>query len=244
MPSWNRPHAAISVSDRVHAWIDWVGLTRLMTSAVAVVIVCFGAFWLVRSSAPPSEAALPLATPASSGPAVTLAPPTTVMGASAADANAVDAAAGAVLVVHVAGAVARPGLYEFTGGSRVADAISAAGGTGSDADVDILNLAAPLADGMRLYVPRAGENVPAELVVEVPRVSISEADTDTTARPIDLNQASAIELETLPGVGPATATAIITERETNGPFASVDDLERVPGIGPAKLAALSDLVTT
>jgi competence protein ComEA len=138
------------------------------------------------------------------------------------------------VIVHVAGAVNAAGVYSLPAGSRVDDAVAAAGGSTSAADPDALNLAATLTDGSRVYVPLVGEVVAVEAI-------------DTTAPatgPLDVNRASASELDTLPGIGPATATAIVTERDRNGPFASVADLERVPGIGPAKLAALSDLVST
>jgi competence protein ComEA len=231
------------VSERIRAWVDWFGLTRLVTSAVAVVTVCVGAFWLVRTPAPPSEAALPLASPAPSGPVSTLVPPSTAMDSADSGTDGANDSTDAVLVVHVAGAVVRPGVYELRSGSRVDDAIVAAGGADVGADVDLLNLAALLADGTRLYVPLVGEEIRTELVIEA-----APAPTPATGSspdgPIDVNRASASELEALPGVGPATAEAIVTERDRNGPFASVDDLDRVPGIGPAKLAALVDLVTT
>jgi competence protein ComEA len=142
----------------------------------------------------------------------------------------------ALITVHVAGAVMAPGVYRLAAGVRVHDAIEAAGGPIGDADVDALNLAADVADGSRVYVPTVGEHV-----VLVPDAA---GGSSSPAGPIDVNRASAVELETLPGVGPATATAIVTERERNGPFLTVDDLERVPGIGPAKLAAMRDFVTT
>jgi competence protein ComEA len=137
----------------------------------------------------------------------------------------------APLVVHVAGAVARPGLVRLPPGSRVADAIAAAGGTVAGADLDRLNLAAPLADGSRLYVPFAGRPVPPD---ETP-AGAQGADTPAV---IDLNTATAAELESLPGIGPATARAIIEHRQRHGRFRSVDELLAVRGIGPAKLAQI------
>jgi competence protein ComEA len=141
------------------------------------------------------------------------------------------------VLVHVAGSVVAPGVYVLAPGARVRDAVVAAGGPAPDADANSLNLAAVVADGTRVYVPAVGE-----VVVGV--ATVGAGDGTQPVGPIDVNRATIEELETLPGVGPATATAIVTERERNGPFVNVDDLDRVPGIGPAKLAGLRDLVTT
>jgi competence protein ComEA len=115
-------------------------------------------------------------------------------------------------------------------------AIAAAGGALPEATPGALNLAAPVRDGERVYVPVAGEAVPAPAAVTPAPVSSGPAG------PLDLNQATVAELDDLPGVGPATAQAIVDHRQQNGPFASVDDLESVRGIGPAKLQAIRDLV--
>jgi len=210
----------------VAAWIAWFGTARLALSAVAVVVVCGGLFWLLRTSPPPTEASLPTATaiPTSTG----AAPP-----------PAGTVAAGPVSV-HVAGAVERPGVYELEPGGRVYMAIDAAGGATDDADPDALNLAAEVLDGSRVYVPVVGESVPPT----VDGAGVPGGGSTGPAAPVDVNRATADELDVLPGVGPATAAAIVTERERNGPFLSVDDLQRVPGIGPAKLDALRELVTT
>jgi competence protein ComEA len=149
------------------------------------------------------------------------------------------------LVVHAAGAVARPGLHTVAAGARVADVVAAAGGLAPDADQDRLNLAAPVADGERLFVPRLGEP-------EVPPVVGGSAPAGGGAAgaggeggapgPVDLNTATAEALDALPGIGPSTAAAILEHRERVGPFTSVDGLLDVRGIGPAKLEALRDLV--
>jgi competence protein ComEA len=120
----------------------------------------------------------------------------------------------------------------------VRDAIVAAGGPTEIADWNALNLAAVVDDGVKVYVPHVGEEVPPSLTLPV------SADAAPPTGPIDVNAATADELDALPGVGPATAGAIVTERDRNGPFVDVDDLDRVPGIGPAKLDALRGLVTT
>jgi competence protein ComEA len=144
-------------------------------------------------------------------------------------------------VVHVAGAVAAPGLYRLGGDPRVADAIDAAGGVAADADLDAVNLAAKVADGERVYVPRRGEVPPAVAVGAggggggSPGVGGAGG---APAGPVDLNSATAEQLESLPGVGPATAEAILGYRKEHGRFRSVDELLEVRGIGEAKLAAI------
>jgi competence protein ComEA len=228
----SRPEPARGIADRARDWIGWFGLGRLVASAVAVVIVCGGAYWLIRTPPPPTEASLPRVTApaADSGTAPTLPPP-----APGAVPESEDRAE---VTVHVAGAVVAPGVYELPAGARIHAAVEAAGGTTSEADPDALNLAAVVADGSRVYVPAVGEVVAPPASAD----NVAAADAEPTG-PLDVNRATASELDTLPGVGPATATAIVAERERNGPFLSVDDLDRVPGIGPAKLSALRDLVT-
>lgn len=228
-----RPEPVRNVSERTKAWIGWFGLGRLLASAVAVLIVCGGAYWLVRTPPPPSEAALPRVE-AAGLPVSTMPVPIVV-------ASEVAPAATSGVTVHVAGSVLTPGVYELDSGARVHEAIDRAGGITGDADVDTLNLAAPLADGSRIYVPAVGEEVFAGALIDVS--SVAGAVEAGPVGPIDVNRATAAELDGLPGVGPATSTAIVTERQRNGPFLSVDDLERVPGIGPAKLASIRDLVT-
>ena len=138
------------------------------------------------------------------------------------------------LTVHVVGAVRRPGLYRFDEGSRVADAVERAGGAARKADLSAINLAAPLADGLQVVVPRrmpvAGGAGAAASTAPVP------------SGPLRLNTATAEQLDELPGVGPVTAQKIIDYREQNGAFTSVDELDAVPGVGPARLETLRDLV--
>ena len=133
------------------------------------------------------------------------------------------------ITVHVAGLVDRPGLVELAEGSRVADAIAAAGGFLPGARAGAINLAAALSDGQQIVVPGA----------EGPRPATFEG---IPAGKIDLNQATASELDSLPGVGPVIAARIVSYREDNGPFESIEALLDVPGIGEAKLADLRDQV--
>jgi competence protein ComEA len=143
------------------------------------------------------------------------------------------AAGSSVVVVDVAGAVRRPGLYRLSQGSRIADAIARAGGVSRHADPALVNLAAPLADGEQVLVPS-----------RVPGVSGAGAPAGgpSPTAPVDLNTATAEQLDALPGVGPVTAQKIIDYRTQNGPFRSVDDLDAIPGIGPARIDNLRGLV--
>ncbi len=140
----------------------------------------------------------------------------------------------AEIVVHVAGAVHRPGLVSVEVGARVADAIVGAGGALLDADLDRINLAAPLADAERIHVPLVGED---------PVRVVGAEDERSDQGPVDLNTASEAQLDELPGIGPATAAAIVSYRSQHGDFTSVTSLLEVPGIGPAKLERLRGLVT-
>jgi competence protein ComEA len=138
------------------------------------------------------------------------------------------------LVVHVVGAVRRPGLYRLAHGSRIADALHRAGGATKRADLSLVNLAAPLSDGTQVVVPRRAP---------VPAGSAEAGGEATPASgPVHLNTATVEQLDELPGVGPVTAEKIIDYREQHGAFSSVDDLDAIPGIGPARLEQLRDLV--
>lgn len=149
------------------------------------------------------------------------------------------------LVVHAAGAVARPGVYRLPGGARVVDLVDAAGGPGPDADPARVNLAEPLADGARVYLPRLGEvPPPGPAPVAGSGGASGGSDGGSEGGLVDLNTADEAALDELPGIGPATAAAIVAHRSANGPFAGVDELLDVRGIGPAKLEQLRPLVTT
>ncbi len=138
------------------------------------------------------------------------------------------------VVVDVVGAVRRPGLYRLAQGSRIADAVARAGGATGRADLAQVNLAAPLADGEQVVVPRRG--APGDAAGGAPTAS------GAPAGPVQLSTATLEQLDTLPGVGPATAQKILDYREKHGAFSSVDELDAVPGIGPKRLEQLRELV--
>jgi competence protein ComEA len=142
------------------------------------------------------------------------------------------------VVVHVVGAVVTPGLYRLDEGSRVADALSLAGGATPKANLAAVNLAAQLVDGTQVVVPKKGEAAPSGAA----SAAGSTGTESSPAGPIHLNTATVEELETIPGVGPVTAQRIIDFREQNGPFRSVDELDAVSGIGPTRLEQLRELV--
>jgi len=146
-------------------------------------------------------------------------------------AAATTTAARSLLVVDVVGAVRRPGLYRLPHGARVADALARAGGASRRAQLDLVNLAAPIADGEQVVVPRRGSGGIA-----------TPAAPGTPAGPVHLNTATLEQLDALPGVGPVTAQKILDYRQQHGAFASVEELDAVPGIGPARLEQLKDLV--
>ncbi|MDW8104642.1 MAG: helix-hairpin-helix domain-containing protein [Armatimonadota bacterium] len=144
------------------------------------------------------------------------------------------------IVVHVAGAVKNPGVVRIPRGSRVDDAVRAAGGFSAQADPDSINLAQPLEDGVQVYVPRKGDTVQVEgRVGSVSSVDgsgrSSSAPQELSSGKVNLNTASIEQLEALPGIGPVTARAIIEYRKQNGGFRSVDELIEVHGIGPRRL---------
>lgn len=176
------------------------GMSRSLTGAVAVAIsvVAAGFLWWPAPAGPP---------------VVEVAAPRIALDS---------------ITVHVSGRVASPGLVALPHGSRVADAVLAAGGALPGADLAALNLAAPLVDGQHLVVGAIGpDGVPAA------------SPGDTRVR---VNTADAASLDSLPGVGPVLAARIVAYREANGPFETVEDLLDVPGIGESKLAAMRDAV--
>lgn len=144
----------------------------------------------------------------------------------------------AALTVDVAGAVARPGVYSFPPGSRVQDAIQAAGGLLPDADPDLLNLAAPLKDGQIVRVPHKSTASPG-----IPEAIPGGVSAATPGGPVNINTASLQELDTLPGIGPVLSQRILDYRAANGPFGKVEDLQQVEGLGEVIFEKIKDLVT-
>ena len=189
--------------------MSWFPVTRRQAITVVLglaVVLLLGARWLDRSEKTSVPAAEPVRVRA--GPAVRPR-----------------------LVVDVAGAVRRPGLYRFADGSRVADAIERAGGATPKALVEALNLAAPLADGQQVLVPR-----------KVAGASAAAPGTSVAAGPVSLSAATLEQLDTLPGVGPVTAQKILDYRTAHGAFRSVEELDAIAGIGPATIEELRELV--
>ena len=204
-----------------------------MAAAAALVVV--GGCLALRSGERAAAVVLPRAGP----------PPALVTTTS----SGVGGAGGAPeIVVHAAGALRRPGVYRMAASARVIDLLEVAGGPGPGADLSGVNLAAALSDGVRIYFPRSGEDPPAEVdIVPVPprhaASGVPEAVAGAQPEPLDINAASVSELESLPGIGPVTAAAIVEHRDRVGAFRSVEALEDVPGIGPVKLGRIAHLVT-
>ena len=221
---------------------------RLLVGAVALACIGVVGWRLLAPPHPPAEMRLPFAQPSQAGD--TGADPSSDTAGGDGDGgsgggNASTTATGPTeVVVHVAGAVVSPGVRRLPPGSRVTDALDAAGGALPGADLPRINLAAPLVDGQQVYVPKPGEELPVAAGAGLP----GGAGAAGTGGPVpgalvDLNSATAEQLDTLPGVGPATAAAIIAHRDRHGPFTSVDQLLDVRGIGEAKLEQLRDLVS-
>ena len=211
-------------------------------------MVCVGAWWLLRAPAPPLENSIPLvsiasASDSSSSSVVGAIPSTTLVGVRE-------------VVVHVAGAVNTPGVYRLKPTARVIDAVNAAGGVTASADTAAVNLALPLLDAEQVYIPTRSRKKPHTTVAvqrKLPTTPSSPSSTVAAAivgatessvksALVNINTATALELEALPSVGPSTAKAIVSFRTKNGPFGKAEDLLKVPGIGDGKLAAMKPFV--
>lgn len=193
-------------------WARWIGWRRLFGGVAVIAVAAIAGWWLLRPAPPAPDAVLPTL-PVEAATAPALTTPKSFL-------------------VHVTGAVVSPGVVEVDASARVRDVIDAAGGALGRADLDAINLAARVDDGAQIHVPAVGEIV--TLGVAAP--------AGGPKAPIDLNTADEAALDSLPGVGPSTAAAIVERRRQVGRFVTVDDLLDVPGIGPAKVEALRDLV--
>ena len=211
------PGSAVRVAPgRRGAWSLWV------TGVLAALLVV-GGTWLGRPQVEPAPVEpVPAVEPAAEGPA-----------ASPSVGVAADSAA--TVVLSVVGSVARPGLVTRPEGARVADAVAAAGGLRPDADPASVNLAAVVSDGQQVAVGLPG----AAATGGAP----GGAAAGSGSGPVDLNAATATDLDALPGIGPVLAARIVEHRERHGPFRSVEQLDDVPGIGPTTYAELAELVT-
>ena len=213
------------------------GDPRVGVAALVVVALAAGFIWYrlgAGESASTSTTRRPPATSARTSIS-------TAAGSSAAGSPSGATRKGARVTVHVAGAVAKPGVYDLAGGARVIDAVEAAGGGAPDADLNRLNLAAKVADGQRVLVQRVGEAAPAGSAAA--GGSGSGGGSADPSGLVNLNSATQAELEALPGIGPSLAGSIITERERRGGFRSVNELRDVRGIGEKRFADLKDKVT-
>ncbi len=217
------------------------GLSRGELVGLIVVVIALLAgvgLWYTRSLPRPVDVAT---TAGSAAPAVQPsldaspdAAPAVAFASGSATASA-SVSAAPTLIVDVAGAVRKPGVFEFEPGDRVIDAVERAGGALEKADLTLLNLAAPLTDGQQILVPKKGET-PSGMPITG---GVSGGPTAL----VNINSADEATLETLNGVGPVLAAAIIQYRTEHGPFASVDQLDEVSGIGPATLEDLRSQVT-
>ncbi len=199
----------------------WSPAARRLGAGIAIVLVALAAWrWCGGGAAPSGVAPMP----AAAGTSV--------------EATGARPAGPGTATVDVVGAVRHPGVYRLTAGSRVDDAVSAAGGMLGSADAAAVNLARVLNDGEQIVVPVKGT-----AATGAQAAGAAASGGAAAGGVVDLNTATVEQLDALPGVGPATAKKIVDDRTRNGPFRTVDDLLRVPGIGPKKLDALKDLVT-
>jgi competence protein ComEA len=236
------PRLGHSVAGRLREWRSdpRVGVVLLVAIAVVAGVVWYriGTGGDARAGAAPSRAGSPTAVTSAS--VTTRAPATTGVAGGAATEEPTR------IAVHVAGAVARPGVVELPGGSRVIDAVEAVGGAPPDADLDRLNLAEKLVDGERVFVPKVGQADPGVAPGAGGGVGADGSASSGAVTPggkVDLNTATQAQLEELPGIGPAYAQAIIAERQRRGGFTSVNELRSVRGIGDKRFAQLAPLVT-
>ena len=217
---------------RLRQWVAFIGPQRIVAGCCTAVLLGGIAWFVLMPSPVPIDAYVPRVTTVSAT-STPVSP--------------------AIITVHVAGAVKSPGVYRLPSSARVVDAVASAGGALRSADLESMNLAQTITDTEQIYIPI--KKVSRPRITTAPRLR-PQRTTPTTApttnggsagtqptRLINLNTATASELDSLTGVGPSTAKAIIAYRTKKGSFSKVEDLLNVPGIGPAKLAALRDQVT-
>lgn len=235
MPDWT------ALLQRFRHWIAFVGLRRLLTGVASVIVALLVLWLMMRPSDPPIEASM----------ATAVSMPLVTQSSTSVSGN---------VKVHVMGAVRNPGVYQLPSTARVVDAVRAAGGAVGVADLERINLAQTLVDTEQIFVPTRQQR--RTRITIAPRIRSNTSTvapsipgaTPTTTLPIEegstnsigkvnINTATPTQLDTLPGVGPSTAKAIISYRTKSGDFKKVSDLMNVPGIGQAKFDALRDLVT-
>jgi competence protein ComEA len=218
------------VYQRLIERIHWFGLRRVVTGAFAVLAVAVGAWWIVRVPPVPVESGISFTSTSITQDQTTSLTDEQVTALS--------------IVVHVAGEVKSPGVYALPNGARMIDAVTAAGGATARADLEVINLATPLMDSSQIYVPAKGVAARPSFARPQPGVNgvVATPGASSASGIVNINRASVSELDALPGVGPATAQAIVDYRMANGPFGSPEDLLNVKGIGPTKFDAMRKLV--
>ena len=238
-------------------FVAFHGRMRLVGVGSALLGLALAGWWLLRPPAPPVETLIPRATAAGS----------TLAGSTDSGSGGGSQSVTTVIRVHVAGAVRDPGVYALAADARVIDAVRAAGGATSSADLERINLAQSIVDAEQIFVPRRGSVRTATTVAPRHRPRRSSPTTTSSAGAqdgvpaassppvvvpapvapttrVNLNTATVEQLDALPGVGPATARAIVSYRTRRGPFAKVEDLLNIDGIGPKKLESIKAHVET
>lgn len=237
--------SASHVPGRRGPFLRWrLGLkAALLVGAVA--LLCGAWFWWQVSAGRPEVLPLSEATPSTSSAPAGASVENPEVAAPGKESSSPGQSGAAI--VHVAGAVARPGIVELPPGSRVHDAIAAAGGGAPGADLDRLNLAAVVVDGQKIYVLRQGEALPAESggtgAGENGGSAAGGASSSSAGGKTNLNSAGIEELGALPKVGPVLAQRIVDWRKEHGPFTSIEELDAVDGVGPKMLETLLPLVS-
>jgi len=210
-------------------------------SLCAIAVLALGGRWLIDSASAPASSQ---GWTAHNGTGRSTGAQYRQAGSSQGPASSdVGSAASAQVIVHVAGFVHHPGVYRFAAGSRVYQALDAAGGASSPGDANAIDLAARLVDGSQLIVPKRGSRPQSTPISGAGVGGAGSGGSPSSSGPISLNQATVDQLDMLDGIGPALAARIVAWRESHGGFKGVDDLDNVPGIGPARLDALRGSLT-